>query len=169
MNHKRYTLWLAAGFLLFACAPSSRPDVLDLMLPQAKEFGVESIQHKSVLVPDKRGVGAQSAEDMAVLSAQKIHSSAYFKYWLNQQQAYKVRINVYTDVAARQAGWALRYPAETLRSAEPLGLGEQSFLQGNRIGAFALSTALVEISSSKGAPNLEGFIRAYAAYVAKQY
>lgn len=151
------------------CSQSPAPDVLDLMLPKAEDFGVQRIQHKSVLVPDKRGVGAQSAEAMAVLTAQNIQSSAYFKYWLNDKQAFKVRINVYSDAKARDASWTLRYPADSLQGTQSLEVGERSFLKADKIGAFAVSNAVVEISSSKGAENLEGFIRAYASYVQAQY
>lgn len=164
-----YTLLPLLGFLLFGCARAPAPDVLELMLPDASEFGVQRIEHKSVLVPDQRGVGAQSAQDMAVFKASQIESSAYFKYWLNERQAYKVRINVYTDKPAREAGWLKRYPPATLQATRSLGLGEVSFLQGDKIGAFAIQQALVEISSSKGADQLEAFMRAYAAHVEAQY
>lgn len=169
MNQKHYTLVLAIGFLVCACSRAPAPDVLDLLMPLDQAAGVQRIQHKSVLVPDRRGVGAQSPQDMAALEGQNIQSSAYFKYWLDDKRAYKVRINVYSDAKARRAGWNRRYPPETLTRADSLGLGETSFLQDDKIGGFASHTALVEISGSKGAKNLEAFIRRYAAYVEQQF
>ncbi len=167
-NNSLYTLCLLVGFLFAACSKTPAPDVLDLLMPAPAAFEVEKIEHKSVLIADDRGVGAQSAEDMAVLTTQGIASSAYFKYWRAGGQAYKVRINVYSDAQACIKGWDKRFPADTLETTADPGLGDQSFISGQRMAAFRMGPTLVEVTSSKGAPDLEGFVRAYAEYVAAQ-
>lgn len=169
MNKFFYTFSLLVGFLVAACENSPQPDVLAMLMPAPASFEVQKIEHKSVLVPDDRGLGAQSEQDMQVLNAQGISSSAYFKYWREAGQAYKVRINVYTDPQACERGWDKRFPADTLSASRSLGLGDESFYSEPRMAAFRIGPTLVEMTSSKGAPRLDEFARAYAAHVIAQY
>ena len=164
-------LLLAAGVALSGCGAKKSPDVMDLMLPIGglSEFGVSKIQHKSVLLADSRGVGAQTEQAMQPLREHGISSSAYFKYWIDDVQSYKVRINTYSSIAEREKSWVKRYPPETLAATRDLGLGAASFMKAQMLGAFAIDKSLVEVASSKGAPRLEEFARAYAAFVASNY
>ena len=122
--------------------------------PQA--FGVEKVEIKSVV---------QASQAPQLFKQEGLLSSAYYKYWRADGGAYKVRLNIYESQPDLQRGWDKRFPADTLTGTDALGDAWPGFIQGEKIAATRVDTVLIEITTSKGAPQLAEFTRQYAAYV----
>ncbi len=153
---------------LIACTSRATPSVMELLMPIPGGFGISKIEHKSVLIGGQQAPAAERPA-LDALDGRGILSTAYFKYWLDNGAAYKVRINLYRNPALLQQDWQRRYPPDSLAQAQPLPAGLQGFIQGKRIASFRIETALVEVAAGKDVERLGDFVLEYAGFVRSQF
>ena len=170
---------LVIGLLavLAACADSGPAPVVwqvdAFKLPAESPAGSFRIQDKSIVhVPEDLSTLSEGERPMvATMAGQGIQGSAYWRYWLPEEEGrgfYKLKVTVFDSEDAAAAAWDRRYPPEALDGTQPLEVGQTGFLLPGRIAGFRLQRLMTEIEAGGLAKALESFVDHYAAFAREQ-
>lgn len=175
----RAARWWAIGAVavLSACADTAPAPVVwsvdAFKLPADSPAGQFRIQEKSVVrVPEDLATLPEAERPMVeTMAAQGIQGSAYWRYWLPEDEGrgfYKLKVTVFDSARAAEAAWARRYPPEALEGTQTLAVGEAGFLLPGRIAGFRLQRLMAEVEAGGQAAGLDAFVEAYAAFARDQ-
>jgi len=151
------------------CGPKAPAPVsvsLDaLIMPAPDAFRIERIELKSMIrdTSDPQVEGRAAAERKH-LANMGIRATGYFKYPRETGGGYRVKVNIYDRPATLKRDWNRRYPPLVREGSRPLE-GVSGFLLPEKAAVMHDRAVMVEITSYKGAGDLEAFARHYIAHL----
>lgn len=136
-----------------------------LIMPAPAGFEIERIELKSMIRntsdPEVQGRAVAERKHLAQMG---ILATGYFKYPRASGGGFRVKINIYDQPATLLTDWERRYPPLVQEGAEPLA-SIPGFMLPNKAVVMHDSTVMVEITSYKGAGDLEAFAHHFIAHL----